>query len=212
MTAVSKVTLNGQTLMDATTATASANEIISPYTAMTADGVMTAGTGSAGGAPWTNDETVLASGTFDSATQTAWHTTPIGLTIGDFRRFKYFKLTLKMATVSSIYIRLVSKDFRFVESQSNTQHDILVEFLDKEHRFYRYWTCGQYVRDDADSPILSPIVGSSAGSYPSFRESKLNLKIGYIPEDLADTEQLALLNQAAQTGDGAWKIRGAIEE
>jgi hypothetical protein len=43
MTAVSKVTLNGQTLMDATTATASANEIISPYTAMTADGVMTTG-------------------------------------------------------------------------------------------------------------------------------------------------------------------------
>ena len=48
MTAVSKVTLNGTTLMDATTATASANEIISPYTAMTADGVMTTGTGSAG--------------------------------------------------------------------------------------------------------------------------------------------------------------------
>lgn len=49
MTAVSKVTLNGTTLMDATTATASANEIISPYTAMTADGVMTTGTASGGG-------------------------------------------------------------------------------------------------------------------------------------------------------------------
>ena len=50
MTAVSKVTLNGTTLMDATSATASANEIISPYTAMTADGVMTTGTASGGGA------------------------------------------------------------------------------------------------------------------------------------------------------------------
>ena len=52
MTAVSKVTLNGTTLMDATTATATASEIIAPYTAMTADGVMTTGTGSSG---WTTD-------------------------------------------------------------------------------------------------------------------------------------------------------------
>lgn len=52
MTAVSKVTLNGTTLMDATTATASASEIISPYTAMTADGVMTTGTASGGGDEW----------------------------------------------------------------------------------------------------------------------------------------------------------------
>ena len=49
MTAVNKVTLNGETLIDATTATASANEIILPYTAMTADGVMTTGTASGGG-------------------------------------------------------------------------------------------------------------------------------------------------------------------
>lgn len=49
MTAVSKVTLNGTTLMDATTATATASEIIAPYTAMTADGVMTVGTGGGGG-------------------------------------------------------------------------------------------------------------------------------------------------------------------
>ena len=49
MTAVNKVTLNGETLIDATTATASANKIILPYTAMTADGVMTTGTASGGG-------------------------------------------------------------------------------------------------------------------------------------------------------------------
>ena len=52
--AVSKVTLNGTTLMDATSATATASEIISPYTAMTADGVMTTGTGSSGSG-WTAD-------------------------------------------------------------------------------------------------------------------------------------------------------------
>lgn len=49
MTAVSKVILNGTTLMDATTATATASAIIAPYTAMLADGVMTTGTGSGGG-------------------------------------------------------------------------------------------------------------------------------------------------------------------
>ena len=53
MTAVSKVTLNGTTLMDSTTATATASKILSPYTAMTADGVMTVGTASGGG--WTTD-------------------------------------------------------------------------------------------------------------------------------------------------------------
>ena len=47
--AVSKVILNGTTLIDATTATAAAENIISPYTAMLADGVMTTGTGSGGG-------------------------------------------------------------------------------------------------------------------------------------------------------------------
>lgn len=49
MTAVSKVTLNGTTLMDATTATATASEILESYTAMLADGVMTTGTASGGG-------------------------------------------------------------------------------------------------------------------------------------------------------------------
>lgn len=49
MTAVSKVILNGTTLMDVTSATATANKIIAPYTAMTADGVMTTGTASGGG-------------------------------------------------------------------------------------------------------------------------------------------------------------------
>ena len=46
---VSKVILNGTTLMDATSATATANEIVAPYTAMTADGAITTGTGSSGG-------------------------------------------------------------------------------------------------------------------------------------------------------------------
>ena len=45
---VSKIILNGTILMDATSATATANEIIAPYTAMTADGEMTVGTGSGG--------------------------------------------------------------------------------------------------------------------------------------------------------------------
>ena len=43
MTSVSKVTLNGQTLMDATSATANASKIVSPYTAMTANGEITEG-------------------------------------------------------------------------------------------------------------------------------------------------------------------------
>lgn len=47
--AVSKVILNGDTLIDATTATALATDITAPKTAMLADGVMTTGTGSGGG-------------------------------------------------------------------------------------------------------------------------------------------------------------------
>lgn len=47
--AVSKVILNNTTLIDATTATATAADITSPKTAMLADGVMTTGTGSGGG-------------------------------------------------------------------------------------------------------------------------------------------------------------------
>lgn len=43
--AISKVTLNGTTLMDVTTATAAAADITSPKTAMLANGVVTAGTG-----------------------------------------------------------------------------------------------------------------------------------------------------------------------
>ena len=46
--AISKVTLNGTTLMDATSATATNEEIISGYTALTADGVMTTGTAISG--------------------------------------------------------------------------------------------------------------------------------------------------------------------
>lgn len=46
--AVSKVILNGNTLIDATTATATADDIIAPLTAMLANGVMTTGTGSSG--------------------------------------------------------------------------------------------------------------------------------------------------------------------
>ena len=45
--AISKVVLNGNTLMDATAATASASDILSPKTAVLADGEMTSGTGSA---------------------------------------------------------------------------------------------------------------------------------------------------------------------
>lgn len=47
--AVSKVILNGNALMDATSATAAAADITAPKTAMLADGVMTTGTGSGGG-------------------------------------------------------------------------------------------------------------------------------------------------------------------
>lgn len=46
--AISKVVLNGTTLMDATTATATAEDIIAPKTAMLADGIMTTGTGVGG--------------------------------------------------------------------------------------------------------------------------------------------------------------------
>ena len=47
--AISKVVLNGTTLMDATTATATAEDIIAPKTAMLANGVVTTGTGTGGG-------------------------------------------------------------------------------------------------------------------------------------------------------------------
>lgn len=47
--AVSKVIINGVTRIDATTATATAGDILAPKTAMLADGVMTTGTGTGGG-------------------------------------------------------------------------------------------------------------------------------------------------------------------
>lgn len=47
--AVAKIILNGDTLMDATAATALASDVIAPKTAMLANGVMTTGTGSGGG-------------------------------------------------------------------------------------------------------------------------------------------------------------------
>lgn len=43
--AISKVVLNGTTLMDATTATATAEDIIAPKTALIATGEMAVGTG-----------------------------------------------------------------------------------------------------------------------------------------------------------------------
>lgn len=46
--AFSKIILNGETLMDATTATAEASDITAPKTALLADGQMTTGTGSGG--------------------------------------------------------------------------------------------------------------------------------------------------------------------
>lgn len=52
--AISKVVLNGTTLMDATIATATAEDITAPKTAMLADGVMTTGTRNGGGSTtWT---------------------------------------------------------------------------------------------------------------------------------------------------------------
>jgi len=61
--AISKVVLNGTTLMDATTATATAEDIIAPKTALIATGVMTEGTGTGGGGIDVND---LAMGTAPS--------------------------------------------------------------------------------------------------------------------------------------------------
>lgn len=49
--AVAKVTLNGTTLMDNTDATASADKILSPYTAYIKDGTKAIGTASGGGSP-----------------------------------------------------------------------------------------------------------------------------------------------------------------
>ena len=58
--AYSKVIFNGNTIMDATTATAAAADITAPKTAMLADGVMTTGTGS-GGSGGGSDYTLIAS-------------------------------------------------------------------------------------------------------------------------------------------------------
>ena len=66
---VSKVILNGTTLMDATGATATMNEIVAPYTAMTADGVMTTGIAGGGGNDWTllHDSTTTEDGNLSVA-------------------------------------------------------------------------------------------------------------------------------------------------
>ena len=75
--AISKVILNGVTQIDATTATATAADIVAPKTAMLADGVMTVGTGTGGGTymsssvtftPTTSTQTqsVLPSSGFDA--------------------------------------------------------------------------------------------------------------------------------------------------
>lgn len=80
--AISKVTLNGTTLMDATTATAAAADITAPKTAMLSDGVVTTGTGTGGGggsdlasleiyvADFLTDPPTVTDGAFDG-----WHRT-----------------------------------------------------------------------------------------------------------------------------------------
>ncbi len=75
--AISKVTLNGTTLMDATTATAAAADITAPKTAMLANGVVTTGTGSGGGSG--GGEIVVASGEFIGPDTTNGRTT---ITVG----------------------------------------------------------------------------------------------------------------------------------
>lgn len=71
--AISKVVLNGTTLMDATTATATAEDIIAPKTALIATGEMTEGTGSGG--EWTTNGI-------------AWGTEPSGDIVIDFEQIQ----------------------------------------------------------------------------------------------------------------------------
>lgn len=83
--AISKVTLNGTTLMDATTATAAAADITAPKTAMLANGVVTTGTGSGGGGG--GGATLVASGEFIGPDTTNGRT---AITIGNKMAIKDF--------------------------------------------------------------------------------------------------------------------------
>ena len=78
--AYSKVIFNGNTLMDSTTATATAPDITAPKTAMLADGVMTTGTGSGGGgSSWR----LLKSVDVQYANSTSTQTTVANIVIGE---------------------------------------------------------------------------------------------------------------------------------
>lgn len=66
--AISKVVLNGTTLMDATTATATAEDITAPKTALIATGVMTEGTGSGGSSKYTATITGTGNSTYTYVT------------------------------------------------------------------------------------------------------------------------------------------------
>ena len=61
--AFSKIILNGTTLMDATPATAAAEDIVAPKTAMLANGIVTTGTGSGGGGVGEGGTVTVASDT-----------------------------------------------------------------------------------------------------------------------------------------------------
>ena len=98
--AISKVTLNGTTLMDATTATAAAADITAPKTAMLANGVVTTGTGTGSGEEIiSNANVLLASGTADAGITSAAvgdGLVDTGLTLGDLRQYKYFYIKIRL--------------------------------------------------------------------------------------------------------------------
>lgn len=167
--------------------------------------------GGGGSSSWTNDETVLASGTFDSTTTTAWHQTYTGVTLGTLRKYKYVKVALKFATNTSVYLRVGG--VYLANSNGNiTQEQFLIEFLDSGHRFYRWLKSEDSLTIGTNSKIIFPAADTTGSSFPGWQSAGVAFRLGEILTSTSDAEQLRIVNNTAQTGDGAWEIRGAIEE
>ena len=166
--------------------------------------------GGGGSAAWTNDETVLASGTWSSET-TGWTLTPTGITVGTLRKYRYILLNIKCATATSAGLR-AGNGYLLQTGQTSTQPQAMIEFLDSNHKFYKWGQCFDAISSDANSKIIWESYGTLSDGYPAWRELKRCIRLGELPSTLSDSTEIFLQNNVAQTGAGVWQIRGAIEE
>ena len=162
-----------------------------------------------GGSSWTNDEEVLATGTWSSSTA-AWAQTYTGVTWATLKQYRFIKVSIKCATGTNLYLRLGGA-YLANNTTNATQEQFLLEFIDPDHRFYRWFKSQDALTIGTSSKIIYPATDTTAAKYASFQNTDTAFRIGEIPTTMSSTQELRIVNNTAQTGDGAWEVRGAIK-